>query len=214
MKETLQGDNTFISLPTAKTFQQLVATTRTCRRFVEYTPISSETLQQLIEMARLSGSARNGQPWQYMAINAPQLCSRIFPHLGWAGYLRDWKGPKPGERPAAYILCLLNHNWLKVSEKEAFFDLGIATQSILLGAASMQIMGCRIGSFSPRVNEIFTIPDHLSLELIIALGEPLEQVVLEEMRNTEDIAYWRDEQNVHYVPKRPLRDLLITLNTR
>ena len=91
-------------------------------------PISTATLYDLIDLARLGGSARNGQPWQYMIANSPVLCDKIFPYLGWAGYLTDWKGPIEGERPSAYILCLLNKNRLKGPESEAQFDLGIATQ--------------------------------------------------------------------------------------
>jgi len=214
MKNTAQTENPVPALPTVESVQQLVTATRSCRRFAEHAPISTQKLHQLVEMARLSGSSRNGQPWQYMVIHEPQLCAQIFPHLAWAGFLPDWKGPVPGERPAAYILCLLNQDWLNVPEKLAFFDLGIASQSLLLGAAAMQLMGCRIGAFSRKIENIFVIPDHLKLELVIALGEPVEQVVLEEMVQDEAIAYWRDEQQVHHVPKRSLQDLLVTLQTR
>lgn len=200
--------------PEAEKFKQLVEKTRSYRRFVQSAMISDETLRQLIDTARLSGSARNGQPWQYMTINSPQLCERIFPHLGWAGYLQDWKGPEPGERPAAYIFCLLHRKRSIVSEKDAFLDLGIATQNLLLAAATRLIMGCRIGAFSPDVKKLFDIPEYLSLELIIALGHPAEQITLDEVHNTEDIQYWRDAQQVHHVPKRSLEDILVTLKTR
>lgn len=189
----------------------LVATTRTCRRFNEQQRLPRQTLEQLVDLARLSGSARNSQPWQYMIVDDAQHCERLFSCLGWAGYLSDWHGPSPGERPSAYLLCLLNHKWLKGSEKEAYFDLGIASQSLLLGAAARQIMGCRIASFSAKANQLYAIPEHLHLELIIALGAPVERVVLDEMRDADDIRYWRDEQQIHHVPKRSLRDVLVEL---
>jgi nitroreductase len=144
-----------------------------------------------------------------MIVNDPDTCRKIFPNIGWAGYLADWKGPVAGERPTAYILCLLNHNWLKGSEKEAYFDLGIASQNILLGASAKKLGGCRIGSFSPKVTKIFAFPDHLSLELIIALGSPVEQVQIEDIDEKDDIKYWRDEHQLHHVPKRKLQDVLI-----
>ena len=102
--------------------KSLFETTRTYRRFEEGERLQQSTLHALIDLARLAGSARNCQPWQYGIVNDPTLCEKIFPHLGWAGYLTDWKGPEPGERPPGYILCLLNHNWLKGSEKEAYLD--------------------------------------------------------------------------------------------
>jgi len=195
----------------AGTFRDLAAAARTCRRFREDSPVSIDTLHRLVDLARLAGSARNGQPWQYLAVNDPQLCEAIFPHLGWAGYLTDWSGPAPGERPPAYILCFLNQQWLTVPEKLAFFDLGIASQNLLLGAAALHILGCRIGAFSPKVAKLWDVPDHLRLELIIALGRPLEEIVLEEMSGEEDIRYWRDERQVHHVPKRSLHEVLLKI---
>lgn len=191
--------------------ESLVQQTRTCRRFKQDHAISKDQLGWLVELARLSGSARNCQPWQYALVNDPELCEKIFPYLGWAGYLSDWKGPVAGERPAAYILCLLNRNWLKGSDKEAHFDLGIASQNILLGATSLQLLGCRIGAFSPKLAELFKLPDHLSLELVIALGAPAEKIVLEDMESPEQVQYWRDVDQVHHVPKRPSSELIVDL---
>ncbi len=190
--------------------KEAVEKARTFRRFDEQQSISRETLEELIELARLGGSARNCQPWQYMIVTESSLCEKIFPLTGWAGYLSDWKGPAPGERPTAYILCLLNKNWLKGPEKEAHFDLGISSQNLLLGAIEKNIGGCRIGSFSPKIADLFEMKDNLSLELVIALGVPAEQVVIEEVKDN-DVAYWHGEERVHHVPKRALADIIVDL---
>ncbi len=189
---------------------QLIETTRTCRRFDESQAIAITELHDLLNLARLAGSARNSQPWQYMVINDKTNCDKIFPHLAWAAYLKDWKGPAAGEQPTAYILCLLNHEWLKGSEKEAQFDLGIASQNLLLGAKAKNISGCRIGAFSPKLKELYKLPDTLSLELIIALGHPQEQIVIETVGDG-NVQYWHDDKGVHHVPKRKLDDIIINL---
>jgi nitroreductase len=194
--------------------QEKIAKTRTFRRFFEKEQISTSILQDLIDLARLGGSARNGQPWQYLIVNNPEVCEKIFPHLGWAGYLSDWKGPEPGERPSAYVLCFLNNNWLKGPENEAHFDLGIATQNLLLGAMEHRIGGCRIASFSPKLVAIFNCPEQLHLSLVIALGRPREKVIIEDCRNEDDVKYWRDSHGVHHVPKRPLKSCLLELELR
>ena len=193
---------------------ELIKKTRSYRRFDESRRLTLDDLGQLIDLARLGGSARNQQSWQYMPVTDPGLCDLIFPHIGWAGYLSDWKGPGQGERPSSYILCLLNRSWLKGSEKEAQFDLGVATQNLLLGAMKKGIGGCRIGAFSPRIADSFKIPDHLELSLIIALGYPAEKVVIADLRAVDDIKYWRDESDVHFVPKRALEDIIIHLKTK
>lgn len=194
--------------------QEIIAKTRTFRRFAQKEAISTAVLHELVDLARLGGSARNGQPWQYMVVNTPELCAKIFPHLAWAAYLTDWAGPAEGERPSAYVLCLLNKKWLRGSPAEAQFDLGVATQNLLLGAMEKRIGGCRIGAFSPKLAELFELPEHLSLTLLVALGKPRETVILEECRDDEDIRYWRDEHGVHHVPKRSLESCLVTLKVR
>lgn len=194
--------------------QEMVARTRTFRRFVQQELISTTTLRDLIDLARLGGSARNCQPWQYMIVNTPEVCEKIFPFLGWAGYLKDWKGPEEGERPSAYILCLLNKNRLLGSAGEAQFDLGIASQNLLLGAMEKRIGGCRIGAFNPKIASLFEMPEHLEISLVIALGKPRETVKIQESRSEEDVKYWRDEENVHHVPKRTLKDCLVDCTLR
>lgn len=191
--------------------QEIIARTRSFRRFFEKDRISRDTLYELIDLARLGGSARNGQVWQYMVANEPEICEKIFPFLGWAGYLPDWKGPVEGERPSAYILCYLNKNWLKGPESFAQFDLGIATQNLLLGAMEKRIGGCRIGAFNPNLASLFKLPGHLELSLVIALGKPRETVIIEECKDEEDIRYWRDENEVHHVPKRSFSSCLLPL---
>jgi nitroreductase len=189
---------------------ELVRRTRTVRRFQEGKAIAPATLQGLLDLARLGGSARNGQVLRYMVLTEASLCSQLFPLLGWAGYLRDWPGPGPGERPPAYIACLLDRDLLRGPESEAHFDLGIATQNLLLGAAEQGLYGCRIGAFSPSVvHRLLRLEDRFKVLLVLALGYPAETVALEEVSPDGDIRYWHDGQGVHHVPKRRLADILV-----
>ena len=190
---------------------ELIQKTRSFRRFNQEKALSVDTLRSLINLARLGGSARNCQPWQYLLVTDSNQCQTIFPHIGWAGYLADWKGPSEGERPTAYILCLLNRNWLKGGDKEAWFDLGTATENLLLGAMELGIGGCRIGSFSAKIADLFPLPENLELALVLALGYPVETVVLEETDQEGDIKYYRDRTQVHHVPKRPLDEIILSL---
>ena len=185
----------------------LIEQTRSFRRFDQAKTISRPLLEELVNLARLGGSARNCQPWQYAIVTDPGECEKIFPYLGWAGYLSDWKGPVSGERPSAYILCILNREWLKGSDKEAHFDLGIASQNLLLGAMENGIGGCRIGAFSPKLADILLLKEHQEISLVLALGYPAEKVVIEPCREG-DIKYWRDEEGIHHVPKRRLDEVL------
>ena len=192
--------------------KKLVSQTRTVRRFQENTLLPPDLLHQLIDLARLGGSARNAQALKYMLITDTQQRQDLFPLLAWAGYLPHWPGPVAGERPPAYILCLLDTALQKGPLTEAHFDLGIASQNLLLGAAEQGIYGCRIGAFAPaKVQQLFRIAEQYTVLLVLALGYPAETVVLEEVGAEGDIRYWHDAQGVHHVPKRRLADVLLAV---
>ena len=90
-------------------------------------------------------------------------------------------------------------------------DLGIAAQSILLGAREQNLAGCMIGSIRKELlREMLHIPDRFDILLAIALGKPRETVVLEEMAPGGSIRYWRDEHGTHHVPKRPLDEIILS----
>ena len=182
----------------------LVRKTRSFRRFQQHEVIDMDSLKSLVDLARLGGSARNVQPLKYMLVNAPLLNARIFPHLFWAGYLKDWPGPEEGERPSAYIVCLLDTRL----SNEAECDLGIATQNILLGAAEKGFGGCRIASFSPELKDVLAVEDYCRILMVLALGKVVENVFLHECNPEGDIKYWRDTDLVHHVPKRSLKEII------
>lgn len=188
---------------------KLLRKTRSVRRYRETEKIDESLVRELVDLARLGGSARNGQSLKYMIITQPKIKERIFPLLKWAGYLRDWPGPSPGEKPAAYIVCLLDRKLCKGPEREIHFDLGIATQNILLGACEKGIYGCRIAAFSRDISKVLYIDGQYKVLLVLALGYPAEKVVLEEVGEKGDIKYWRDAKGVHHVPKRSLEDILL-----
>lgn len=184
----------------------LVKVNRTCRRFDEQHKIGPATLLELVDLARLSASAANLQPLKYILSCAPDTNSKIFDCLKWAHYLKGWAGPGPGERPAAYIIML---NDTRIS-KELDCDHGIAAQSILLGAREKGLAGCMLAAVNrPKLSSILDIPMPLEIKLVIAIGSPKETVVLDELNATGDIRYWRDEDQVHHVPKRRLADIVV-----
>ena len=47
-------------------------------------------------------------------------------------------------------------------------------------------------------------------DILYGVGEPEEKIVLEDVEPEESTNYYRDEQDVHYVPKRKLKDIVFT----
>lgn len=187
--------------------KELIFKTRSYRRFDESYRIGAKTLESLIDLARLSASGANKQPLKYLCCNTEKDCEKIFPYIAWAGYLKDWQGPDKGERPSAYIIIIGDK-----SVSDIFgVDHGIASQSIMLGATEAGLGGCIIGSIKrEELHEVLSFPDHFEILLILALGKPVENVIVEDLKDG-NVRYWRDENQNHHVPKRSLKDLIIKL---
>ncbi len=188
-------------------FKELVLKNRSYRRFDHSHMISRDQLVSLIDLARQTPSAANLQPLKYHISVKTELNQRIYGCLSWAAYLKNWDGPLPDERPAAYITILLD----TTIKDELDCDHGIAAQTILLGAAEQNISGCILASIQRNnLCEILELPDHLKILLVLALGKGKEIIKLEKINDQGDIRYWRDENQVHHVPKRSLKEIIIS----
>lgn len=186
-------------------FKNLVTGARSFRRFEEEKEITVEQLKVLADLGRLSPSGANLQPLKYILVSKEEVREKVFSCLGWAGYLKDWDGPVKGERPAGYIILLRDKG---IAAKPGI-DEGIAAQSIFLGAAAMGIKGCFIGNIKKaELTEKLAIEEGYEIELVIALGYPKEEVIIEGIKEG-DVKYWRDEKGVHHVPKRSLQEVIV-----
>ncbi len=189
--------------------KDLVLKSRSYRRFYEDVAVNKETLLELVDLGRLSPTGGNRQPLKFIISWEKEKNELIYPTLGWAGYLTEWPGPEPGERPSAYIIILedkdINMNVPKV-------DFGIAAQNMMLGAVEKGLGGCMIYVIQrQKLREVLNIPEKYEILLVLALGKPKEKVVIDEIDEGADIKYWRDENRVHHVPKRKLQDVVLNL---
>jgi nitroreductase len=187
--------------------RDLILKNRSCRRFDEKVDIKLETLKELVDLARLSASAKNVQPLKYILSCNRDKNSLIFPHLALGTLLKTWPGPSEGERPSAYIIILGDTEMIRLFWN---YDAGIAAQSIMLGATEKGLGGCMIANIQKEgLRKTLEIPQRYEILLVLALGKPKEKVVIETVGSDGDTKYWRDSQDVHHVPKRLLDDIII-----
>jgi nitroreductase len=185
---------------------ELVRKNRSYRRFYQDVPVKLETLRELVDLGRLSASALNLQPLKYVLSWEPEKNALIFPNLGWAAYLKDWKGPGEGERPSAYIIILCD---TQINQSPGC-DHGIAAQSILLGAAEKGLVGCMIATVNRKeLSKVLNLEPRYEIVLVIALGKPKENVVIDKVGPDGSIKYWHDAGETHHVPKRALDNVII-----
>ena len=89
-------------------------------------------------------------------------------------------------------------------------DHGIAAQSMMLGAAERGLGGCMIGSIQrDELRQVLDVPQQYEILLVLALGKPAETVVIEDVGADGSYRYYHDDEDVHHVPKRLSKDLIV-----
>ena len=189
--------------------KDLIVKNRSYRGYDESRKITREELTEFVDCARLSASSVNRQPFKYYLACTKEATGKIQPLTGWARALPGKGLPYPGHRPTAFIVICQETEW-DADLNRYRVDLGIAAQSMLLCATEKGLGGIMIGNFSPaKIAEALALPSHIVPMLIVAFGKPDETVVLTEAKAGESLNYYRDENDVHYVPKRKLEDITL-----
>jgi nitroreductase len=163
--------------------------------------ISKHLLRKLVNAARLSPSASNLQPLEYIIINKPKLLKQVFSCLYWAGHDK-WQ-PKEEEMPQAYIIILANK---KINPKYKH-DSGIVAGTISLVAFEVGLGSCILGAINRnKLKKSLKIPNKYEIDLIVALGYPAQKSHVEKYKGSTK--YWLDIRKNWHVPKRKLSKIL------
>lgn len=187
--------------------KDLVYQNRSYRAFDESRPITEQDMRALIELARHVPSGMNKQPLRYRTVSEKAELSKLLANTRYAGAL-SVKLPPEGQKPTGFI-AIFSDTEAGSPEELLLKDCGIAAQTILLAATEKGFGGCMLGSFDPtRLSADLNVPARYQPLLVIALGTPAEQVVLEDA-TADTLRYYRDAENVHHVPKRKLEDILL-----
>ncbi len=187
---------------------ELTKKSRCHRVFNQSYKINYSILVDIVSLLRYISSAKNAQPLKYIISSNEQTNSEIFPTLKWAGYLKNWDGPKEGEKPTAYIIILKDKN---ISNDDfVLTDAGIAIQTIMLYLSELNLGGCPIAAIDKKkLRKVFSLPDNLEILYVMAIGKPEDNIIITDMEDS--IEYYRDSYGNHYVPKRPIEELLFDI---
>ena len=186
---------------------ELLKKTRSYRAFKSGVTISDDTLLSFIDNARISASTMNLQPLKYRIVNGDEV-AKLLPLTRWAGALKNIKLPPKEHGPSAFIV-ICHDNAVVPFDPLFLKDVGICAEIIMLSATEAGYGGCIIGSANAEsVKQTLSLAEGLEPKLVLALGVPDEKVVLTEACDG-NVTYYRDENNVHYAPKRRLSDIII-----
>ena len=187
--------------------RETVIASRSQRSFVPERKVPHEVLMELCDTARHCPAAMNIQPLKYRLVESEADIEALLGVTRWASALEQ-KLPPKGHTPTAFIVIC--HD-TRIAERKPIFmiDVGIVAQTIMLSAAEAGYGGCMIGSgVVGKISEVLSLEAELEPVLLLGLGVPEETVVLTDVTDG-NTKYYRDENGVHYVPKRSLKEIII-----
>lgn len=139
-----------------------VKTKRSVREF-DSRPIPSEVTQRILTAGRLSGSAKNMQPWHFVAIEKRETLVALSKCGTFAGHLAG---------AALGVALVTTDPFLRLSVP---FDLGRASQNMMLTAWAEGIGSEMATIYQPdQARAILGVPDGFSIPWCISFGYPAQ----------------------------------------
>ena len=159
-------------------FETLQAARESCRAYSEK-PVSREILTHLVDVARLSPSGCNAQPWRFILVDEPEARAKLVDALDDHGLTGcPWGGHVP-----AFIVICEDEARLRPGVGERYgsqhfaqMDIGMAAMALCCEAVSIGLGACMIGTFSQeKMHRAFGIPEERPVRLIITVGYPVKE---------------------------------------
>jgi len=189
--------------------KDLVIRNRSYRGYDESRCVTRDELLELVDLTRYVASGVNLQPLKYYIAWEKEVVDAIQPLTHWAKALKDITLPHPGKCPTAFIVICHDTSVAPVTEY-SLEELGAAAQTILLGAVEKGLGGCMIGNFNAStVRDTLKLSHSLQPKLILGIGKPAEEIRIVPVGADGSTIYYRDENDIHYVPKRDLKDIVL-----
>ena len=123
-------------------------------------PVPREVVDDILDVARWSGSASNRQPWELVLIRDRETLGRLARLRGYAAHL--------GDAALGIVLVMAGER----SEQETY-DEGRLSERIMLAAWAHGVgssIGWIVGEGRAAAKEILGIPEHRTVRTMISLG--------------------------------------------
>ena len=141
-------------------------------------PVARETIEEIIDCARMAPTAMNEQPWDFVVVTDKSALASIPPMLGHAEFIAN----------AAFAVLVLAKNTMYCVE-----DCCAATQNLLLAAEAHSIGSCWVAgtqqAYSPGVAAAFGAPPDRQLVAIVSFGYPAESPQIEK-KPIQEVLHW------------------------
>lgn len=172
--------------------RQLLNERHSCKMFDSHYEFSSEELEEIAEIARLSPSSYNTQPWHFVMVTNKDLKNQIAAH----SYFNE---EMIKSASALMVVCslrpseLLPHgHYMQNLYTESYKVRVIPSFAQMLGVSLMGLDSCIIGGFDPlKVGEI--LEERINkpkIACLIALGKRVAEAIQKSRKSKVDTITW------------------------
>ena len=139
-----------------------IKSNRSVREFTDQ-PVSRDDIIQIVNAGRLSGSAKNRQPWQFVVVTDRATLQALSACGPWCTHLVG----------AAFGVVLVVEDLRSPETLTTPFDLGRASQNMILAAWALGIVSCMATIYEPeQARAALDIPASMDVPWAISFGYP------------------------------------------
>jgi nitroreductase len=144
---------------------EAVHTRRSIRTYTDK-PVPREALEKILEAARLAPSARNSEPWHFIAVTGEKKRKALGKGL-YAKFV--------AQAPLVIVAC----GNKKASADWYAIDTALAVENMVLTAVNEGLATCCVGSFEENdIKTVLKIPDNYEVLLMVTVGYAGEKLDL------------------------------------
>lgn len=138
---------------------------RAVRQFIDQ-PVPREQIEHIVNAGRLSGSAKNTQPWDFVVIEDRVVLQTLAGCGEWCGHLAG----------AAFAVVMVTPDLHARETLTVPYDLGRASQNMMLLALEFGLGSCPATIYKPEIaREALGIPSDMDVPWAFSFGYPQPQ---------------------------------------
>lgn len=151
---------------------------RSCRGFLTK-PVERSTIEKIVDAGRLAPTARNVQPWEFIAASDRKTLKQIAELAENGRFISECSS-------CVAVFCQDTKYYLE--------DGCAATENMLIAAGDLGLSGCWVAGdkkpYCDQVREILGVPAGYKLVSLIALGFSKEPLQTPSKRPLKEVLHW------------------------
>lgn len=141
--------------------------------------VPKELIEKIVDAGRLAATARNEQPWEFVATSDKAVLKKIC----------DMCPNGPFVKGASSLIAVFSRD-----TKYYIEDCSAATENMLLAIEALGLGGCWVAGdkkdYAEDIRKIFNIPDGYKLVSMVTVGYPKKQEKPHAKKSLKDVLRW------------------------